>query len=270
MKKKVLIIAGWLLAWQTAAFLIHNDIIFAGPVETVQALIRLLPTAEFWRSLGFSMVRICGGFLIGAALGITLAFVSYFHPLVKDILSPFVRTLRTIPVASFVILLLIWAGSRNLSLFISLLVVFPILYLNVLEGLGSVDVKMQELVKIYHIPFTAQMRYILLPHVYPFLMSAVQLAVGMSWKSGVAAEVIGQPRFSIGNYLYQSKIYLDTAGLFAWTTVIILLSYGLEKLVVALMKLRDPAGERKAGEKQEDRRLLNEDNSEGRKMKDDD
>ena len=240
MKKKILIIAGWLLTWQAAAFIIHNDIIFAGPAETVKTLVQLAGTAEFWRSIGFSMLRISAGFLIGAAMGILLAFISYFHPLMQDILSPFVRILRSIPVASFVILLLIWAGSRNLSLFISLLVVFPILYMNVLEGLCSVDTKMRELVKVYRIPVWAQIRYILVPHVYPFLMSAVQLAVGLSWKSGAAAEVIGQPRFSIGNHLYQSKIYLDTAGLFAWTAVIILLSYGLEKLVMAFMKLPDP------------------------------
>ena len=86
----------------------------------------------------------------------------------QDILSPFVRILRSIPVASFVILLLIWAGSRNLSLFISLLVVFPILYMNALEGLCSVDTKMRELVKVYRIPVWAQIRYILVPHVYPF------------------------------------------------------------------------------------------------------
>ena len=240
MKKKILIIAGWLLTWQAAAFIIHNDIIFAGPAETVKTLVQLAGTAEFWRSIGFSMLRISAGFLIGAAMGILLAFISYFHSLMQDILSPFVRILRSIPVASFVILLLIWAGSRNLSLFISLLVVFPILYMNVLEGLCSVDTKMRELVKVYRIPVWAQIRYILVPHVYPFLMSAVQLAVGLSWKSGAAAEVIGQPRFSIGNHLYQSKIYLDTAGLFAWTAVIILLSYGLEKLVMAFMKMPDP------------------------------
>lgn len=247
MKKKILIVAGWLLAWQAASFLIHNSILFAGPVETAKALISLLPEPEFWRSLGFSMIRICGGFLIGAALGIVLAFIAYFHPIFRDILSPFVRTLRTIPVASFVILLLIWAGSRNLSLFISLLVVFPILYLNVLEGLNSIDVKMKELVKVYRIPVISQLRYIMVPHIFPFLISAAQLAVGMSWKSGVAAEVIGQPRFSIGNHLYQSKIYLDTAGLFAWTFVIIVLSFVLEKLVAAVMKRMDPKRRRGKG-----------------------
>ena len=61
------------------------------------------------------------------------------------------------------------------------------------------------------------------------------VALGICWKSGVAAEVIGLPDGSIGDALYRAKITLSTGELFAWTFVIILLSAGFEKLFLALL-----------------------------------
>ncbi len=237
MKKRVLIVAGWLAVWQLIAVIVHNNIMIVGPMEVVRSLGISVQSSQFWQSLGWSFMRITTGFLLGVVLGTGLAFGAKDHALLKEILAPFVTALKAVPVASFVILLLIWFGSKNLSLFISFLVVFPIIYLNVLQGLESVDVKMLELAKVYRIPLTSKLRYIYLPQLYPFLVSALQLGIGLSWKSGVAAEVIGQPLSSVGNSLYQSKIYLDTAELFAWTFVIIVVSWGMEKLVLHLLKL---------------------------------
>ena len=126
--RKLLIIAFWLLLWQALAFLIHNSILMVGPVETLRSLGAMLQTTMFWQSLAFSFVRIIAGFLIGSALGILLAWESYRRPFLEELLAPFILALKAVPVASFVIILLIWAGNRMLSLYISALVVLPLLY----------------------------------------------------------------------------------------------------------------------------------------------
>ena len=235
MKKKILIAAGWLLAWQLLSWLIHNPILMAGPLETLEALIALIPTKEFGASLAFSFLRIVSGFLLGSAAGIVLAYLASRKPLVGDILSPLVSALKSVPVASFIILALIWFGSGTLSFVISFLVVFPILYLNTLRGLQSLDGQLLEMAEVFHIPTASRLRYIVLPGVFPFCQSAFALALGMSWKSGVAAELIGQYKCSIGNQLYMDKITLDTAGVFAWTVVILLISWLFEKVFLAIM-----------------------------------
>jgi len=236
MFKKIGIAAGWLAAWQIISMLVHNNILFVGPLETLKALAELLPTSAFWTSLGASCVRIIGGFALGSAAGILLAFAAYMRKFLADVLAPFVTALKAVPVASFVILLLIWSGSENLSLLISFLVVFPILYLNTLEGLRSTDEKLLEMASVYRVPLMSRIRYIFLPGLKAFWLSSFQLALGMSWKSGVAAEVIGQPLTSIGNRMYQSKIFLDTAGVLAWTVVIVFISWLFEKAFLLLMK----------------------------------
>lgn len=234
------IILLWIAVWQAVAWIVHNPIMLVGPVETVKALAQLIVTEDFWRSLGASFVRIAGGFLAGSAVGIVLAWFSCRRKGIEDILAPLVRILKSVPVASFIILALIWFGASGIAFFISFIVVLPILYLNTLEGLHSVDPALAEMAEVFHIPSGSLLKYIEIPAAWPFLTSAFELALGMSWKSGIAAELIGQYRNSIGNHLYMDKIMLDTAGILAWTVVIVLVSWGFEQLFLYLWNKMSP------------------------------
>ena len=138
--------------------------------------------------------------------------------------------MKSVPVVSFVILALIWAGSKRLSLFISFVVVFPMIYESVLAGLASADSGLLEMAQVFRIPFTRTFRFIYLPALLPYLAANCRSAIGMGIKSEIAAEVIGIPEHSIGEQLYYSKLYLDTAGLFAWTFVIIIVSAVFERI----------------------------------------
>ena len=218
--RKPFIICLWLAFWQTAAVLVHNSIMLVGPFEALQALWSLLPSSDFWRSVAGSFGRISTGFLLAFAAGILLGSLAYTAPLLEEILEPFMLFLKAVPVASFVILVLIWAGSRNLSVVISFLVVLPVIYVNTL---------------VFRMPVWRKIRFIYLPALVPYLVSGCRIALGMSWKSGAAAEVIGLPEHSIGEHLYMAKIYLETANLFAWTLVIILVSAVFEQMVLFLI-----------------------------------
>ena len=145
--RKPFIICLWLAFWQTAAVLVHNSIMLVGPFEALQALWSLLPSSDFWRSVAGSFGRISTGFLLAFAAGILLGSLAYTAPLLEEILEPFMLFLKAVPVASFVILVLIWAGSRNLSVVISFLVVLPVIYVNTISGLESTDQKLSRIAK---------------------------------------------------------------------------------------------------------------------------
>ena len=145
-------------------------------------------------------------------------------------------TIKSVPVASFVIFVLICVGSASLSIFISALMVLPIVYTNTLAGIHSTDKELDQMAEVFQIPFWKRMLYVKLPQVKPFFMSGVTVALGLSWKSGVAAELIGQPDGSIGEALYMSKIWYAMDDLFCWTIVIILLSFAFEKLVLFIFQ----------------------------------
>ena len=229
--RKTLIIFFWLAVWQILAMCVDNFLLVVTPLQALRALFLLAGQAEFWQSAFGSLWRIALGFLLGAVLALLLAAVSYRYKIAEEVLRPFMVFCKAVPVAVFAVLLLIWWGSSMLAVSICFLVVFPNIYLNTLEGLKSADRELLEMAEVFRLPFDTRFFYIYRPALKPFLLSAFQLSLGMCWKSGVAAEVIGTPTHSIGGALYLAKIYLDTAELFAWTAVIVVLSVFFEKII---------------------------------------
>ena len=216
--------------------LVNNKILLVGPVQTLMSLCHMAVTKAFWLSMGSSVLRILGGFLLGVLCGFILAFASYKIKLMDEFLNPFVLTIKSIPVASFVILVLIWFGAPNLSLIISALVVFPIVYLSTLEGLKSLKSDLLEMAAVFKMRALTKFKYIYLHGLKSFLLSSLSLATGMAFKSGVAAEVIGRPRWSIGNGIFSAKAYLETGEVLAWTIAIIIVSYLCERAIVIILR----------------------------------
>ena len=225
-----------LLLWQGAAMALNQRMLLASPVQVCARLISLLGEPGTWRVLLFSAVRIILGFLLGFAAGTALAILAGKIQPLEVLLWPFMVSIKSIPVASFIIISLIFFTSKQLSVFISFLMVFPVIYSNVLQGVKATDPGMLEMAKVFRLPWGRRLKYVHLPALKPFLFSACSVALGLSWKSGIAAEVIGIPDGSIGEMLYQAKIYFATADLFAWTVIIVLVSQTFEKLFLLLLK----------------------------------
>ena len=234
--KKGIIILFWLCIWQLAAVMIHNNILLVGPFQVGRALLENLGRADFLRIVLYSAGRIGLGFFAALFCALMCGSLSYRYTLLEEFLSPVITMLKSIPVASFVVLLLIWFGSSKLSFFISFLIVFPNVYVNTIAGLKSTDRQLLEMAEVFGVSAWNRFCFLYRPALMPYLASSLKISLGMSWKSGVAAEVIGTPQYSLGERLYMSKIYLDTAGLFAWTLLVILLSFLFEKAVLYLLK----------------------------------
>ena len=232
--RKALMILLWIAVWAVFALLVDNKILMATPFQTASELVKLMRDATFYQTVAMSLLHIGTGFFAGLGTAVLLAAVSSRFPILEECLSPFISLLKSIPVASFVVLLLIWWGSDSLATAISFLVVLPGIYISTLEGLKNVERELVEMGRVFRLPARSRFFYIYRPALQPYLYSSMRTALGMSWKSGVAAEVIGIAELSIGGQLYMSKIYLDTAGVFAWTAVVILLSFLFEKLVMRL------------------------------------
>lgn len=225
----------WLVVWQIAAMIIGQEVFLVSPLQALGTLLELLPQAEFWQRIGFSAGRILLGFGLGAVSSLLLAVAAERWGWVEDLLSPVMQLVKATPVASFIILALVWVSGSSLSVLISFLMVLPVLYSAVRTGLESADVQLLEMAKVFRLPLGRRLRAIWLPAVLPAFRQGCSVALGICWKSGVAAEVIGLPDGSIGDALYRAKITLSTGELFAWTFVIILLSAAFEKLFLALL-----------------------------------
>lgn len=231
-KAKLWAVLFWICVWQAASIFIGQEILLVSPVAVFRRLAVLATERVFWQSLLFSGLRIGSGFFLGATAGIAAAVLAGCFPVAEDLILPLVAVIKAVPVASFVILILIWISSKNLSVVISFLMVFPILYTNTQNGIKELNRELSETAEVFRIPWPVRLRWIVLPQIYPYIRTGCSLSLGLCWKAGTAAEVIGIPDRSIGEHLYQAKIYLDTPGLFAWTAAIVGISFCLEKAVL--------------------------------------
>lgn len=226
-----------LVIWQLAAEWIGNRLLLVGPIQVILRLAELIWETGFWQTIGFTFTRITAGFLLGLGLALVLAVLAAQFPLAGVLLRPYLAAVQTVPVASFIVIALLWLSGRKLSIFIAFLMVLPVLYANLLQGIRAADVQLLEMAKVFRMPILNRIRCIYAPTVRPYLLSACRSALGLCWKAGVAAEVIGVCTGSIGGMLYDAKIYLEITDLFAWTLVIVGLSVGFEFLFTWLLKV---------------------------------
>lgn len=233
---KALAVIFALLVWQTAAVAVDQSILLVSPADVALRMTTIWQVEGFASSIWFSFYHIAGGFLLALVSGILLAALSGRFKWVETALWPFMITVKTVPVASFVVICLIWLSAQNLSVFISFLIVLPVVYGNVLQGIKSEDGKILEVAEVFRMPMLRRILYIHMPQLKPFILSACATALGMSWKAGIAAEIIGTPDGSIGKQLYYAKIYLDTDDLLCWTVIIVIVSVAFEKLFMLALR----------------------------------
>ena len=226
----------WVAVWGIAAWAVSSELLLPAPLQVVRRLFVLAGTTAFWKSIIFSILRMLGGILSGIILGIMLAILTEKSSLAAALLSPVMMLVKSTPVAAFIFLALLWIGRSILPAFISCLMVLPVMWANLSAGIASIDISLLELAHVYQFSRRKTLRLIIIPSVLPHLRSAFCSALGLGWKAGVAAEVLTVPAHSVGRMIYESKLYLETTDLFAWTLTIILLSLVFEKLLLQLVR----------------------------------
>lgn len=227
----------WLLMWQLAAVVVGKEILLPTPIAVIKRLFELCGTEKLWLDTLSSLRRIMAGFGLGLAAGTILGFLAYKLKFVKILISPLLTVVKATPVASFIILALVWITKLRVPSFIAFLMVLPIVAENTITALGMTDKRLIEMENLFGFSFRKKCTTLYIPSFSPYLFSTVKTCLGLSWKAGIAAEVLCTPTGSIGKNLYESKIYLETTDVFAWTVVVIIMSLVLEKAIVKLLEI---------------------------------
>lgn len=225
-----------LAVWQVLAMSVGQQLLVPSPLSVLLRLSNIWQETGFWSTVWFTLRKIIAGFLLGLGFGLGLGALAGRFPLFEVLFRPWAVMIKSVPVASFIIICLIWMSSAQLSVFISFLMVLPIIYTNVLQSIRSVDGQMLEAVKIFRLSWPKRVLYLWLPQLKPYLLSACTVSLGISWKAGIAAEIIGIPAGSIGRMFYDAKVYFNTVDLFAWTVIVVVISVLFEKGFLALLK----------------------------------
>ncbi len=231
-----LVLLFWIGIWQVIAWRVGSQVMVPAPADAIRTLAQAAAAISFWKSIAVTLLRIVGGVAAACVCGILLAALTYHFNWLSTLLSPFLVMVKSVPVASFIILLLIWLSTNLLPGVVVFIMVLPLIWSNVKKGLEQTDRELLEMAGVFHLSFLTKVKRIYIPSVIPYFTAGLTTAIGFGWKAGVTAEVLCTPKFSIGVQLYNAKVYLDTPSLFAWTMVVIIMSLVLEQLLVRLIR----------------------------------
>lgn len=240
--RRALISAFWIGVWWAIAKVVGLPKLLPGPGETALAFARLCGTEAFWRSVGMTLLRVALGYGCAVVGGVLLAVACHQVKGAEMLLSPLRTVIRATPVSSFILLVWLWLKRGHVPVFISFLMVLPIIWTATQEALGAVDGDLREMARMYRFSRWKKIRYLYAPSVLPAFLAACMTGLGFAWKSGIAAEVIALTPDSVGKHLSDAKNYLEYPDLFAWTLTVILLSMALEACLKALARKRKGEG----------------------------
>ena len=224
-----------MLVWYLCALKVGKELILPSPFAVIDSLGRLIVTARFWQATAITIARILSGYALGIMTAVALAVLTCSNSLADAILSPVIRIIRATPVASFIILAMLWMNRTAVPVLMSMLMVVPVVWENIVAQYQATDNNLLEMARAYQLSAWKKFRYIYVPSAFPGFLAGCMSAMGLAWKSGIAAEVLSQPTLAIGTDLYYAKIYLETPDLFAWTSVVIILSMCIEKIIRKLL-----------------------------------
>lgn len=221
---RLLVFIFWMIVWEIVYLIINREIYLPSPFHVLMKLSEMIRLKSFWLSVMLSMKRVVIGFVLSIIIGTITGIASSFNRYIYQILYPLISTIKSTPVMSFIIIALIWFSSDNVPIFICFLMCIPIIWTNIVTGIRNVDDKLLEMAHVYDVKKSTILRKIYIPAIIPYFSAACVTALGLGWKSMVAAEVLSNPKYSIGSNLYNAKVYLESSELFAWTFVVVILS----------------------------------------------
>lgn len=219
-----------LIGWQLFAALLSNDVIMPYPIDVGKLMMQQVQSISFYSILLHTITRVLMGLFIAFISAVIMVFLTFYHRFLKGFFTPILVMMKSIPNISYIIIVLLWFGSEKSVTVIIFLILFPMIYSNLMIGLQNMDTSLQDVLLIYPESKIQTIRRIYIPMLKPFIQTSLLSGISLSFKVGVMAEIIGQVQIGIGRQLNISRLNLDMAGIFAWTAWIILLLIIVEAL----------------------------------------
>ena len=184
-------------------------------------------TSEYYSHIWVSTRRVLIAFTFALGFGVPLGLVMGWYVKFKEFTFPVFETLRPIPILAWVPLaILMFKSEEGPVIYLTFLSAFFATTLNALLGVQSID---RDLVRAAYCLGSSRrdvFRHVVIPGAMPYVFIGLQIAMGVSWFSLVAGEMIAG-RFGLGylvNTAYTTARYptiviaMFTLGFIGWLT----------------------------------------------------
>lgn len=221
-----------LLVWQLYSIQVDNATLMPSVLDVFDRLIYLLSDLRTYQILATSVLRLLLSLSIAVVFGMTLGLLSGVNQQLEAFMHPIVVSIRTLPVISIIIVFLILFGNTITLYLIVLLLLFPIIYQAVMDGVKQTDPLLVDVVRLDSTHSNLDvLRLVYLPLSIPHLRTALIDAVGLGFKVLIIAEFFAQTKISIGREIYVSRANLAFSNVFAWTLLLLFFVLIMNKVV---------------------------------------
>ena len=225
-----------IILWNISANIVDREILIPSPASTLGELIRIISSPNFTTSLINTLKRALIGFVFALGTGVSLGMMGGFSKTMYYLLRPIILINKAVPTMAMILLALIWLQSEKAPILVGFVVIFPVIYESVVQGIRNVDIKLVEMMDIYNIGVIDKFKDLYIPSISSYLYGAMSAAMGLNLKIIIAAEVLSQPRISMGTNFQIERASLNTAGVFAWSLITIVLAAMLEQIIEVAKK----------------------------------
>ncbi|MEI0747545.1 ABC transporter permease [Brachyspira pulli] len=223
----------FILLWFFISLKINSEIVFPNILIIIKKLIEIILEKSFYKDLFLSLIRVFITFILSFLLAIIFGILSGIFSSIRYMLMPIINFIRTIPTIPLILVAIIWFDNNTVPIFVSMLVIFPIMYDAVVNGIINVDKNLIEMSLSYNVSLKNQIISLYIPSIKPYILTAVSQSMGITWKSILAAEILALPSLGIGSKLYESHLYLDTVSLFAYCLIAVIFN-GIFEIIIRL------------------------------------
>lgn len=219
------------IIWIILDLIVDNSFLLPKPQDVFLALGRIITDKDAIFAIFMSLIRLLIGLTIAFIFGFGFGIISGLKSSFATYLNPIVTILRTVPVISITVIVLIVLGFQLTPYLITFLMLFPLIYQGVYGAIKNID---QELIDVYKLEdnhlFT-RIIHCYIPLISQDIRTSLLQSLGLGIKVLVMAEYLAQTKKSIGNYLYLAKINIEFADVFAWTFILIIIALIFELLI---------------------------------------
>ena len=208
--------------WHILSILSNNDFIVPRISLTFKALGNILIDSSTYLILGSTLLRLILSICVCFFLGVSLAILSYISNKFESFFKPIIVLLKTLPVATVIIMLLVIIGRSYSPYFIISVVVLPIIYEGTLLGFESIDNDIKDEIKILSSNNVNVFFSVYLPLVFPNILTSLIQSFGLGLKVLIMAEFIAETNNSIGEIIRFYKNNAETEYVFAWSIILVL------------------------------------------------
>jgi NitT/TauT family transport system permease protein len=222
--------ASMFVIWHIAATYIVGSVLFPPPTRVVLKAIELAQDGVLGEQIAVSMRRILTGFTCGSLIGIPVGLaIGSFTP-VRRLLEPYTEFFRFIPATAMITVAVIWFGiGEGSKIFLITYTTVFIVILNTAAGVGAVTPNKIRAARSLGASPAQVFLYVALPATVPYILTGMRLAMGNSFVTIIAAELIAA-NAGLGKMIWDARLYMLVDQIFVALLVLGALGFTTDRL----------------------------------------